>query len=114
MRRNMLTLADREEISRGLANGMEQKDIAISIGRCESVVSREVARHGGREKYRAHRADRGARASRERPKCRKVDADPVLRERVIGDLREAWSPRQISGRAVPGAQPRGDRHAGVA
>jgi transposase, IS30 family len=93
-----LSLADREEISRGLANGAEQKDIAVSIGRCESVVSREISRHGGRGKYRAHSADARARSCRERPKCRKLDADPVLRERVTADLRRAWSPQQISGR----------------
>ena len=98
MRRRVLSLADREEISRALASGAGQKDIAISIGRCESVVSREIARHGGREKYRAHTANAKARSSRERPRCRKLDADPVLRERVTGDLRKAWSPQQISGR----------------
>jgi hypothetical protein len=36
--RNPLTLEDREEISRGLAKGLENKDIATSIGRVESVV----------------------------------------------------------------------------
>src|ERR1019366_9305330 len=50
----------------------------------ESVVSREISRHGGREKYRAHSAHAGARSCRERPKCRKLDADPVLRERETG------------------------------
>ena len=43
----MLTLADREEISRCLAAHMQQKDIAATIGRNPSVVSREIARHGG-------------------------------------------------------------------
>ncbi|MFC8847838.1 helix-turn-helix domain-containing protein, partial [Micromonospora sp. NPDC057141] len=46
--RNMLTLADREEISRGLAEGLEYKEIARLISRNPSVVSRDVARHGGR------------------------------------------------------------------
>jgi IS30 family transposase len=94
----MLTLADREEISRCLAAQVQQKDIAVAIGRSPSVVSREIARHGGRRAYRAHRADTGAGKSRRRPKCRKIDADPVLRERVIADLRRARSPQQISGR----------------
>jgi IS30 family transposase len=98
MRRDMLTLADREEISRGLASNMLQKDIAASINRSPSVVSREISRHGGRRAYRANRADGGARKSRRRPKCRKIDADPRLRERVACDLRKAWSPQQISGR----------------
>ena len=98
MRREMLTLADREEISRCLAAQVQQKDIAAAIGRSPSVVCREIARHGGRRAYRAHRADAGAGKSRRRPKCRKIDADPALRERVTADLRRAWSPQQISGR----------------
>jgi transposase, IS30 family len=94
----MLTLADREEISRCLAAHMQQKDIAATIGRNPSVVSREIARHGGRRAYRAHHADAGARRSRSRPKRRKIDADPRLKERVARDLRRARSPQQISGR----------------
>jgi hypothetical protein len=98
VRRQQLTLADREEISRGLATGIEQKDIAASIGRSESVVSREISRHGGRAKYRAHLADEEAKQSRERPKERKIDDDPRLRERVISDMRKNWSPEQVAGR----------------
>jgi IS30 family transposase len=98
MRREMLTLADREEISRCLAADMQQKDIATAIGRDPSVVSREITRHGGCRAYRAHRADTGARKSRMRPKHRKIDADPQLRERVLCDFRKARSPQQISGR----------------
>src|SRR5258708_29480334 len=94
----MLTLADREEISRCLAAHMRQKDIAAAIGRSPSVVSREIARHGGRRAYRAHRADSGAGKSRRRPKCRKLDADPRLRDHIVSDLRRARSPQQISGR----------------
>ncbi|MEU5939689.1 helix-turn-helix domain-containing protein [Micromonospora sp. NPDC047548] len=41
-------MADCEEISRGLAEGLEYKRIGVLIGRDPSVVSREVARHGGR------------------------------------------------------------------
>src|SRR5713101_1652134 len=94
----MLTLADREEISRCLAAHMQQKDIASTIGRNPSVVSREIARHGGRRAYRAHHANTGAGKSRRRPKRRKIDADPRLKERVACDLRKARSPQQISGR----------------
>ena len=98
MARKPLTLEDREEISRGLAKGLGNKDIAVALGRDESVVSREITRHGGREKYRAHRADAAARQSRSRPKERKIDTEPGLRERVTGDLRNGWSPEQIAGR----------------
>ena len=91
-------MADREEISRGLSGGMEQKAIAKSIRRDESVVSREIRRHGGTYKYRAHHADKEAAGSRKRPKCRKITADPELKERVICDMKKGWSPQQISGR----------------
>ena len=91
-------MADREEISRCLAMNMLQKDIAAAICRHPSVISREIARHGGRRAYRAHRAEKTAGKSRRRPKRRKIDDDPELRGRVVCDLRKAWSPQQISGR----------------
>jgi len=100
--RKPLTLEDREEISRGLAKGLGNKDIAVSLGRDESVVSREITRHGGREKYRAHRADAAARQSCSRPKERKIDT---------GDLRNGWSPGQIAGRLCYERSRGGDLHA---
>ncbi|OLM27921.1 hypothetical protein Ae717Ps2_7141 [Pseudonocardia sp. Ae717_Ps2] len=51
--REMLMLSDREEISRGLAEGLSYKQIASVVGRDRSVISREVRRHGGRYEYRA-------------------------------------------------------------
>jgi IS30 family transposase len=50
--RVMLTLSDREEISRGLADGLAYREIGVLIGRDPSVISREVRRHGGRAGYR--------------------------------------------------------------
>ena len=43
-----LTLAERENISRGIASGSSLREIAKSLDRAVSTVSREVARHGGR------------------------------------------------------------------
>ncbi|MFT7841847.1 IS30 family transposase [Saccharothrix sp. BKS2] len=94
----MLTLAEREEISRGLAESLEYKEIAVLIGRDSSVVSREVARHGGREGYRAVVAERAAAGSRARPKVLAVDRDPAVRARVLELLRIGWSPASIAGR----------------
>jgi len=98
VRRMMLTEADREEISRGIALGEEGKVIAARIGRCPSVVSRETGRHGGRARYRAVAARRVAAERRRRPKTRKLDADPVLRQRVAAKLRTGCSPDQGGGR----------------
>jgi IS30 family transposase len=49
-----LSLAEREEISRGLRARETLTVIARGIGRATSTVSREVARNGGRGGYRAH------------------------------------------------------------
>ncbi|MCA1697056.1 MAG: IS30 family transposase [Actinobacteria bacterium] len=96
--RVMLTLSDREEISRGLAQGLQYKEIASLIGRDASVISREVARHGGREGYRAADADQAAGAARERPKRFAVERSPRLRAIVCRQLRRGWSPASIAGR----------------
>jgi IS30 family transposase len=94
----MLTLSDREEISRGLAEGLLYKEIGIQIGRDPSIVSREVGRHGGRARYRAAAADVAARAARDRPKRYAVDRSAALRSVVTGLLREGWSPGSVAGR----------------
>ena len=65
-----LTLAEREDISRGIASGSSIRDIAKGLQRAVSTVSREVARHGGRPLYRASEADRQAWESALRPKAR--------------------------------------------
>ncbi|MCA9710675.1 MAG: IS30 family transposase [Myxococcales bacterium] len=96
-RASALTLEEREEISRGLANGYSCRRIAKELGRDPSTVSREVARNGGRRAYRATRADARALKAALRPKPRKLATDPKLRRLVAKKLRNRWSPRQISG-----------------
>ncbi|MGH3936028.1 MAG: helix-turn-helix domain-containing protein [Pseudonocardiaceae bacterium] len=91
----MLTETDREEISRGIAEGLEGKVIATRIGRCASVVSREIARHGGRAGYRAVVARRVAAEQRSRPKPRRLDVCPELRTEVVTRLRAGHSPDQV-------------------
>src|SRR2546430_3401987 len=94
----MLTPEAREEISGGVAEGLEAKQLAAGIGRCPRVLSLAVARLGGRAGYRGHRAGAGAHTSRRRPKLRRLDADAALRQLVLAGLRTGWSPRQPSGR----------------
>jgi IS30 family transposase len=61
-----LTLAEREEISRGIAAGESGRAIARGIGRSPATVCREISRHGGRSRYRAANAERRAWANAER------------------------------------------------
>ena len=126
--RRMLGVEDRAAIMAGLEAGLSQVCIAHLIGRSPSVVCREIARHAGPDgAYRAEEAGKAARAARRRPKKRLLDRNSVLRRRVIADLSQGHTPRQISApparrsvwhtahhgyfpRRPQRDQPRGDRH----
>jgi IS30 family transposase len=92
-----LTLAEREDISRGIASGSSIRKIAKGLQRAVSTVSREVARHGGRPLYRAHEADQQAWESALRPKVCLLAIQGKLQEIVASKLILDWSPEQISG-----------------
>jgi IS30 family transposase len=92
----VLSLEEREEISRGLAEGVSLREIATRLGRAPSTVSREVAHNGGRASYRALRADRRAWRLASRPKPAKLMACPRLAREVERLLEKRFSPRQIS------------------
>ena len=89
-----LTLAEREEISRGLVHGRSLRQIACGLGRAPSTVSREVARNGGPGPYRAESSDRQAWRRARRPKACKLAMHPRLRRIVATQLRHNWSPQQ--------------------
>lgn len=93
----VLSLVDREEISRGLAEGESLRTIAGRIGRVPSTVCREVARHGGVDKYRAVKADDRAWANAKRPKTCVLATNPPLQQAVASKLGQDWSPKQITG-----------------
>jgi len=92
-----LSLADREEISRGLRGGETLCAIALQLGRATSTVSREVAGNGGRSHYRAVRAHHHAYERARRPKTAKLVAGPLCLQ-VTQWLEEWWSPEEISRR----------------
>jgi len=92
-----LSLAEREEISRGLAGGESLRAIAVRLGRAPSTISREVTANGGRRRYRACPADRAALRRLRRPKPARLATCARLRHVVESKLELRWSPRQISG-----------------
>jgi IS30 family transposase len=96
-RRCALTLAEREEISRGLATGDSLRTIAARLGRSASTVCREVNRNGGRRRYRAAKADERSWERARRPKRCLLAMNDGLRDLVAEKLKEDWSPEQISG-----------------
>ena len=92
-----LTLEEREEISRGLANHQTLRAIAKVLGRSPSTISRELHRNGGYDKYRAAKADKAAWERAKRPKACKLVINKVLARRVAAKLKDYWSPEQIAG-----------------
>ena len=92
-----LTLAEREEISRGIAAENSIREIARTLGRAASTVSREVGRNGGRVHYRAVEADKSAWSRGKRPKRCKLALNWRLAQLVAAKLQKNWSPEQIAG-----------------
>jgi transposase, IS30 family len=92
-----LSLAEREEISRGVVAERSIRSIAACLGRAPSTVSREIRRNQRLEGYRAHQADQAAWDRARRPKRCKLALHPVLAQRVAQKLHRHWSPEQIAG-----------------
>ena len=100
-----LTLAEREEISRGIARQLSIRSMAAQLGRSPSTISREINRNGGLHYYRATLADQAAWDRAHRPKTCKLATNPTLRDNVARKLKSGWSPEQIAGwlkRVFPG------------
>ena len=95
--RRALSLADREEISRGVVAGRSLRSIAASLSRSPSTISREINRNGGRQHYRANVADAVAWDRAHRPKTCKLVRNRALAGIVARKLQLQWSPWQIAG-----------------
>jgi len=94
---NVLSLAEREEISRAMVAGESIRAIARNLGRSPSTISRELSRNGGPEHYRASDADQAAWDHAHRPKPCKLLESRQLARLVAVKLRQQWSPQQIAG-----------------
>jgi IS30 family transposase len=92
-----LSLAEREDISRGLAAGESLRAIAVRLDRAPSTICREVQANGGRRCYRAVAADESAWRRASRPKEQKLAGSELLRWLVEAALERRWSPQQIAG-----------------
>jgi len=92
-----LTSKEREEISRALMAGQSMRSVAARLGRAASTISREIARNGGQDGYRAAAADEAAWDRALRPKRCKLATNRALAGVVANMLRMLWSPEQIAG-----------------
>ena len=96
-RLDALTVAEREEIMLGIRAGQSDAVIGRRLGRHRGSIGREIAAGGGREVYRAWKAqDRADRAAR-RTRPAWTMTRPWLWEVVVELLKtEQWSPEQIA------------------
>ena len=82
-----LTLAEREEISRGVVAGQSFQSMAALLGRAPSTISREIKRNGGRRRYRANKAEQASWDRAHRPKTCKLVENPALSLIVASKLK---------------------------
>ncbi len=80
-------------MSREITAAWTARTIAAGLGRSASTVSREIARNGGREAYRAQTADLAAGPSTEDDPARRRS---VLRGLVQAKLGDDWSLQRIA------------------
>ena len=92
-----LSLSEREEISRGVANKQSIRSIARRLERPPSTISRELTRNGGYDSYRASAADQATWDRAHRPKRCKLAQHRSLAKVVAAKLKQQWSPQQIAG-----------------
>ena len=92
-----LSLSEREDISRGIAQGQSIRIIATSLDRAASTISREINRNGGLTQYRASQADKATWDRAHRPKVCKLVEHRSLAYIVARKLKLEWSPEQIAG-----------------
>lgn len=94
-----LTTEERCDVYALRKAGFSLREIAGSLGRSPSTISRELRRNRGGRGYRPIQAQRLARERRHRARSgRMPKMSGSVCERVISLLREGWSPEQIAGR----------------
>jgi transposase, IS30 family len=94
---SQLSYYEREKIYTGLYEGKSQRDIALSIGRDKSTISRELSRNSDHIGYlypgKAHEMAFG-RKNKNKPKLEK---NHELAEFVVHRLKKKWSPNAAAG-----------------
>lgn len=100
---DQLNESEREVIGRLLAARRSLREIARTLARSASTISREVRRNSARTRawpggYDAARAHTLTERRRDRGRLHKLARQPDLRELVHDRLAMGWSPEQIAGR----------------
>jgi len=92
-----LNLQERHYIELERKKGTLQKDIAASLGRSSSTLSREISRNQGLRGYRHIQANNKAkRLHKNKPKAIKLTCK--IGALIHGYIEEDWSSEQVAGR----------------
>lgn len=92
-----LNLQERHYIELERKNGVSQKDIAASLGRSPSTLSRELSRNHGQRGYRHVQANNKA-ATRHKDKPKAIKLTDSIKVMINKHIEEDWSPEQVAGR----------------
>ena len=92
-----ITIEERCEISRLRSSGHSIRQVAATLDRSPSTISRELKRNVSQSQgYWPKYADQQAQ---ERRWCgSRLERDEGLRRRVLARLQQGWSPQQVAGR----------------
>lgn len=102
-----MTHEDRRDIEGGLAGGLTYSEIAERLSRPVSTISREVARNGGRDAYRAdqaHQATEGRALRRGPSRVRRAPTGTAAHgrdPRVVREFEERFTALMV-GTGLPG------------
>lgn len=92
-----LTLEEREEIRVGIDGGETDSALGRRLGRHRGTIGREIAANGGRDAYRAYRAQDRTDGAARRPKPSWIEQRRWLWAEVQTLIRtEKWAPEQIA------------------
>lgn len=96
-----LSQPEREHIADRLRAKASMRAIARELGRSPGSISREISRNRHQVLgYMPHGAQRAAASRRTRPKPSKLAKPGPLRDYVLKNLRDDWSPEQISNHLI--------------
>lgn len=93
-----LSFVERCRLEELLETGHRPGRAAQLLGRHRSTISREIERGQTASGYRARVGQDLAQVNRQRPKQRKLESRPALREQVVQRLEQRHSPEQIASR----------------
>lgn len=96
---NDLTFFERQKLEYWLRSSLGLRQIAKTLRRSHSILSREIRRNGDdRKKYRADTAQRLYEKRKHGKHRGKLDKHPELKHYVVEKLQADWSPEEIAGR----------------